>query len=95
MSVLVDAVEARRQLEDGRHPPISDGLADRPHGMQRALDVELGPRHGGPVVDGRARAPEVDTADHGADSRCGGGTPTRGDHLGRRPEARREANLAV
>ena len=49
-------------------PRVADRLADRLDRLGRGLDVELGARDGGAVVDGTPAvgAPQVDAADHGA-----------------------------
>ena len=71
--VVDDPVELRGELQDRVDPADPDGLADRMHRGDGGLDVELGARHGGAVVDGLAVGacpPQVDAADHGLDSRC-------------------------
>ena len=47
---LANAVEALGVLDDRLDPAVADVVADRPHDVQRGLDVEVGARHQGAVV---------------------------------------------
>ena len=70
---LLDAVELRGVLRDRLDPTVAHVVTDRPHHMQRGLDVEVGTRHQGAVVPGdsvTAASTEVDPANHGPKSRC-------------------------
>ena len=66
--LLDDPVEALRELPDRVEPAGAHGLADRRDRRYRRLDVEVGARDGGAVVDGPgavgAGTTEVDATDH-------------------------------
>ena len=73
--VRVDAVEPLRQLQDRLGPAVADGVEDRAHDLDGALDVGLGAGHDPAVVGMRHGAvgprrrcltPEVDALDHAA-----------------------------
>ncbi len=85
---LANTVELFGVLQDRLDTAVAHGVADRPHHLQRSLDVEVGARHQGAVVGGGTggTVPEVDPANHGPKSR-------RGSDPGRTPAKRRTAQL--
>ena len=67
-----DAVEALGRGVERGGPALADVRDDRAHGIQRGLDVELGPRHRGPqLAQGQAPAAQVEARDGPARGRGG------------------------